>query len=91
MGSRDTQAATARPACVSRDPTPTLARAQRAPSGGPDSSSEESSPPFLRWLCLQPIRLRVLPVKVRPRELAVSPRSYNRLSLEVTPEMKARK
>jgi len=41
-------------------------------------------------LCLQPIRLLVLPVKVRPRELADCPRSDTRHLLEVTWEVKAR-
>jgi len=38
----------------------------------------------------QPTMLRVLPVQVRPRELAVNPRSHIRHLKEATLEVKAR-
>ena len=46
---------------------------------------------YLRCLLPQPTTLRVQPVKDRPRELVVYPRSYTRRSSEVTHGMKARK
>ena len=56
-------------------------------SGEERSQKESATTPNGRS---QPIRLLILPVKVRSRELTVCPRSHIRHLLEVTWEVKAR-
>ena len=56
----------------------------------PQRSSTSRVVASICGFCSQPTKLRVLPVQVRPRDLAVSPRSHTRHLMEVTSGVKAR-